>query len=77
MTTEVPRIKRIVLTGAESTGKSTLAKSLSEHYRAPWSKEFAREYVHSVGRDLLAAPFGTLRCCAEGASASTPPVVAA
>ena len=73
MTTEVPRIKRIVLTGAESTGKSTLAKSLSEHYRAPWSKEFAREYVHSVGRDLLAKdiePIATGQLALEDAAAN-------
>ena len=60
MTTEAPKIKRIVLTGAESTGKSTLAKSLSKHYCAPWSKEFAREYVDSLGRDLMAKDIETI-----------------
>ena len=60
MTTEAPKIKRIVLTGAESTGKSTLAKSLSEHYCAPWSKEFVREYIHTLGRDLIAKDVDTI-----------------
>ena len=60
MTTEAPKTKRIVLTGAESTGKSTLAKSLSEYYRAPWSREFAREYVHSLGRELQAKDIETI-----------------
>jgi NadR type nicotinamide-nucleotide adenylyltransferase len=36
---------RIVITGAESTGKSTLAQALSSHFNAPWVPEFAREYV--------------------------------
>jgi NadR type nicotinamide-nucleotide adenylyltransferase len=36
---------RVVVTGSESTGKTTLARSLAEHYRAPWSPEFAREYL--------------------------------
>ena len=60
MITDPPIIKRIVLTGAESTGKSTLAKSLSEHYCAPWSKEFVREYIHTLGRDLIAKDVDTI-----------------
>ncbi len=37
--------QRIVLTGAESTGKTTLAGALAEHYRLRWVPEFAREYA--------------------------------
>lgn len=39
------RIVKIVLTGAESTGKSTLAQNLAVHYHSLWIPELAREYV--------------------------------
>ncbi|MFT5836946.1 MAG: nicotinamide riboside kinase [Candidatus Azotimanducaceae bacterium] len=46
-------MKRIVLTGAECTGKSTLAQALSGYYGEPWTTEFVRNYVeHQDGRDL-------------------------
>lgn len=35
---------RIVLTGSECTGKSTLAGLLAEHYDVPCVKEFLRDY---------------------------------
>lgn len=38
---------RIVLTGPESTGKSTLAAELAEHYDLPYVKEFARYYLEA------------------------------
>ena len=43
---------RIVLTGAECTGKSTLAAALSGYYGEPWSSEFVRNYVDEIGREL-------------------------
>ena len=45
-------MKRIVLTGAESTGKSTLAAALASHYCEPWTEEYVRHYVDRVGREL-------------------------
>ncbi len=36
---------RIVLTGPESTGKTTLARRLAEHFRTVWVQEYAREYL--------------------------------
>ena len=45
-------MKRIVITGAESTGKSTLAKALSDYYAEPYSREFVRSYVDSHQREL-------------------------
>ncbi len=42
---------KIVLTGAESTGKSTLCQRLSEFYNTNWLPEFAREYVENLGRN--------------------------
>jgi NadR type nicotinamide-nucleotide adenylyltransferase len=35
----------VVVTGSECTGKTTLAASLASRFLAPWSREFAREYV--------------------------------
>lgn len=36
--------KKVVLTGPESTGKSTLAEALAAHYDTNWLPEFGREY---------------------------------
>jgi NadR type nicotinamide-nucleotide adenylyltransferase len=36
--------KRICLVGAESTGKTTLAEALAEHYQTIWVAEYGREY---------------------------------
>ncbi|CAI8366316.1 MAG: Uncharacterised protein [Owenweeksia sp. TMED14] len=41
-----PKTLRIVLTGPESTGKSTLSKSLGEHFDVPYLKECARDYLN-------------------------------
>jgi NadR type nicotinamide-nucleotide adenylyltransferase len=38
-------LKKIVIIGPESTGKSTLCKLLAEHYTTLWCHEFAREYL--------------------------------
>lgn len=35
---------RIVLTGSECTGKSTLVSMLAEHYAVPYVEEYLREY---------------------------------
>lgn len=37
-------VKRVVLIGAESTGKTTLARALSEHFNTNWVPEYGREY---------------------------------
>ena len=38
-------IIRIALFGPESTGKTTLAKQLAEHFNTAWTPEFARDYL--------------------------------
>ena len=38
-------IRRIVVTGSECTGKSTLAAALATHYGTVWSPEYVREFV--------------------------------
>lgn len=48
-------MKRIVLTGAECTGKSTLAQALSGYYGEPWTEEFVRSYVDQLNRELAQA----------------------
>jgi NadR type nicotinamide-nucleotide adenylyltransferase len=40
---------RVVLTGSESTGKTTLAGKLSAHYGAVLVPEFVRDYVSAKG----------------------------
>ena len=37
--------KRIVIYGPESTGKTTLASDLANHYKTIWVPEYAREYL--------------------------------
>jgi NadR type nicotinamide-nucleotide adenylyltransferase len=43
-------IRRIAITGPESTGKSWLAENLATHYRTGWVPEYAREYLEQLGR---------------------------
>ena len=38
-------IKKFVVIGPESTGKSTLCSQLAEHYQTTWVPEYAREYL--------------------------------
>jgi NadR type nicotinamide-nucleotide adenylyltransferase len=42
---EIARLTRVVLTGSESTGKTTLANELARHYRAEIVPEFVRSYA--------------------------------
>ena len=58
-------MKKIVILGPESTGKSTLAHQLAEHYKTAWCPEFAREYLLQLGRqytfdDLLKIAHGQI-----------------
>lgn len=43
-------MKRIVIVGPESTGKSTLCQQLAAHYNTVWCPEFAREYLLKKGK---------------------------
>ena len=42
---------KIVITGPESSGKTTLCKALSSHFNLPFAKEYAREYLDLLNRD--------------------------
>ena len=44
-------LKKIVIIGPESTGKSTLCEQLAQHYNTLWCPEFAREYLLTNGTD--------------------------
>ena len=43
-------IKRIAITGPESTGKSKLAENLARYYKTVWVPEYAREYINGLSR---------------------------
>ncbi|MFT3682293.1 MAG: ATP-binding protein [Ferruginibacter sp.] len=44
-------VKKIVVIGPESTGKSTLCEKLAAHYNTVWVREYAREYLLTNGTD--------------------------
>lgn len=57
------QLKKIVVLGPESTGKSSLCQALAEHYDTYWVKEYAREYLLEHGTDYT---FETLTEIAKG-----------
>lgn len=42
-------MKKIVIIGPESTGKSTLCEKLADHFQTSWCPEYAREYLMAHG----------------------------
>jgi HTH-type transcriptional regulator, transcriptional repressor of NAD biosynthesis genes len=46
------KITRVCLIGPESTGKTELAQKLAKHFRAPWTREFARQYAEERENQL-------------------------
>lgn len=69
--------KRICLVGAESTGKTTLAQMLADHYQTVWVPEYGREYserklAETGGYDFQSDEFthiASVQCQREDASA--------
>jgi NadR type nicotinamide-nucleotide adenylyltransferase len=53
-------IKRIVVFGTESTGKTTLAQKLAAHFGEPWSAEFVREFWDLRDGKIAAEDLGTI-----------------
>ncbi len=56
-------MKKIVVIGPESTGKSTLCEKLAAHFNTRWCPEYAREYLHAHGTDYS---YDTLLTIAKG-----------
>lgn len=46
-------MRRILITGPESTGKSELAQALSHFYGGLTVSEYARDYISTLGRSYL------------------------
>lgn len=53
-------MKRVVLIGSESTGKTTLARQLAEHFRVSWVPEFVRAYADKKGAPLEFSDHGPI-----------------
>lgn len=58
-------LKKVVIVGPESTGKSTLARELATHFETGWCPEYAREYLEINGaqyqfEDLLTIARGQI-----------------
>jgi HTH-type transcriptional repressor of NAD biosynthesis genes len=49
-TTKADLCKRVVICGAESTGTTTLAKALAEHYKTTVVPEYGRHFDWAVGK---------------------------
>ena len=60
-------MKRIVIIGPESTGKSTLCEQLAVHYHTSWCPEYAREYLLTNGNNYT---YDDLLTIAQGQIAS-------
>ncbi|RZM00048.1 MAG: ATPase, partial [Pedobacter sp.] len=56
-------LKKVVILGPESTGKSTLATELSARFDTNWCPEFAREYLLEHGTNYT---FEDLAVIAKG-----------
>jgi len=56
-------MKKIVIIGPESTGKSTLCEQLAGHYKTEWVREYAREYLLTNGTEYT---FDNLMDIAKG-----------
>jgi nicotinamide riboside kinase len=59
-------VKKVVIIGPESTGKSSLCDLLAKHYNTIWCPEYAREYLlthgtHYTYDDLLTIAKGQLQ----------------
>jgi NadR type nicotinamide-nucleotide adenylyltransferase len=44
-------VKKVVVIGPESTGKSSLCAKLAEHFNSIWCPEYAREYLTTNGKE--------------------------
>ena len=47
------KLHKIIMTGPESSGKTTLCRQLSNHFNISFAKEFARSYIDSLERSYI------------------------
>lgn len=71
--------RRIVVTGPESTGKTTLAAALAARFDAPWVPEASRRFVETVSSMLSAETVEPIARLAmqldDAAAAAAPPLL--
>ena len=58
-------LQKLIITGPECSGKTSLAKAISKKYDAPWVVEYARQFLNEkagsyVYEDLLSIAHGQL-----------------
>jgi NadR type nicotinamide-nucleotide adenylyltransferase len=53
-------LKKIVIIGPESTGKSTLCEQLAAHYNTQWVPEYAREFLNTYGTNYTFENLGEI-----------------
>jgi NadR type nicotinamide-nucleotide adenylyltransferase len=66
-------MRRIVVTGSESVGKTSLAQKLGDHFGVPVSREFVRAYAAERGGKLA---FGDVGAVARGQIAAEDAAIA-
>lgn len=55
-----PDLTRVVITGSESTGKTTLARTLADRFHTVYVPEFVREFAISKGAPIDFRDHGTI-----------------
>lgn len=50
-------LKKVVLSGPESVGKSVLSEKLAKHYKTTFVEEYGRTYCEGIGMDLTELDF--------------------
>lgn len=69
----MPDVKRVVVFGTESTGKTWLAERLADTFREPWAKEYVREFWDTHDGRILATDLDAIargQIAAEEAAAA-------